>query len=325
MPPRSAPETATLVDAQSAQLGITYATSIAAARAAMVDFQGFYDDPKLAKWARDLARQLGALQRQAAKITDSYLARATSASLGRRVQQVGPIDIANLRTGAPLEQVLLRPAETYRYRMWSGAEEPAAREGAVNRIGAIAETGVQLAQRRQGQRFLAEQKADGYRRVIHPELATHGSCGLCIAASDRRYSIEELLPIHTRCNCTVLGIFGSNDPGLRLNREDLDKLYATAGGTDKQNLAATRYKVDEHGELGPVLNHAGKPFRSKADVANARNKSVTLTDDQARDALARVEKSLANMRGRDPKLLAGPIAANENRARQLREQLGLAA
>ena len=43
------------------------------------------------------------------------------------------------------------------------------------------------------------------------------------------------------------------DPADELNAVDLSQLYRDSGGTSGAHLKRTRYQVDEHGELGPVL------------------------------------------------------------------------
>ncbi len=49
------------------------------------------------------------------------------------------------------------------------------------------------------------------------------------------------------------------DVGARLNREDLQRIYAAAGSTAAADLKRTRVQVNEHGELGPVLTVRGRP------------------------------------------------------------------
>ena len=95
-----------------------------------------------------------------------------------------------------------------------------------------------------------------YRRVIHPELSKGGTCGMCVVASDRVYKTGTLMPIHANCECTVAPIAGDDDPGHRINAADLRRLYGDAGGTGRAGLKRTRYRIDEHGELGPVLTPA---------------------------------------------------------------------
>lgn len=102
-------------------------------------------------------------------------------------------------------------------------------------------------------------KITGYRRVLHPELSETGACGLCVAASDRKYSVRELMPIHNLCKCEVVPIFGGKDPGSQINDEDLATLYEQAGNsTAKQDLINVKYEVFQHPELGPVLRVKGQ-------------------------------------------------------------------
>lgn len=100
----------------------------------------------------------------------------------------------------------------------------------------------------------------GYRRVLHPELATSGqSCGLCIAASTRIYKKKDLLPLHNLCHCEPVEIVAGRDVGQQINDEDLDTLYGAAGdSTHRTDLSNTKWKVEEHGELGPRLVHVKK-------------------------------------------------------------------
>lgn len=122
---------------------------------------------------------------------------------------------------------------------------------------------------------------DGYRRVIHPELSRGGVCGMCIAASTREYHVENLMPIHHECECTVLPVAGKNDPGLDLNMKSYQQaLKLSDGKTDIQSLTKTRFRVDEHGELGPVLAPADEPIRTRRQVQGATNPITKPKTDQ---------------------------------------------
>jgi hypothetical protein len=48
-------------------------------------------------------------------------------------------------------------------------------------------------------------------------------------------------------------VFDDYDPGHDMNSDDLDKLYNTADGLSRKNLKRTRYHIEEHTELGPML------------------------------------------------------------------------
>ena len=102
-----------------------------------------------------------------------------------------------------------------------------------------------------------DERIIGYRRIIHPEKSDGGVCGLCVAAANQVYRVTELLPIHNRCKCTIAPVTTAHDPGHTLNRDDLDKLYEHAGGTTSgAALKRTRYQIEHHHELGPVLTRA---------------------------------------------------------------------
>ena len=110
--------------------------------------------------------------------------------------------------------------------------------------------------------------------ILRPELAKTGSCGLCIAASDRVYNKASLMPMHGGCNCDVLPIIGAaggtGDPGNSLNNLDLAAVYAEAGNSsDSWDLKRARFEVNEHGELGPVLTVEGHTFTGPDDLALA--------------------------------------------------------
>lgn len=157
------------------------------------------------------------------------------------------------------QEIFNRPARSYRYERSRGTDEESANSIAENRIGLLVDGNAMLAQRLAEQQIL-EQAVDlddrviGYRRIIHPEVVTKtGVCGLCIAASDRIYSIKHLKPIHARCNCTVSAVTEFSDPGRELNENDLQALYGLAGGTQRDRLKRTRYQLQRHGELGAIL------------------------------------------------------------------------
>lgn len=119
---------------------------------------------------------------------------------------------------------------------------------------------------REGHRQALERtpaKVIGYRRVIHPELSRTGSCGLCVAASDRVYAKDELLPVHARCSCSVAPLTTEADPADEANAVDLAQLYKLAGKNGKSSTAGkdlkkVRFTIDEHGELGAQLRPRSK-------------------------------------------------------------------
>lgn len=168
--------------------------------------------------------------------------------------------------------VFMRPAQAFRYTKSVGGTDPG--QQARDRIDSLIDDNLMLAQRFAQQQVLSSAvnldtgrtrsgpRLIGMRRVIHPEMSRSGTCGMCIAASDRLYHVGKLLPIHKGCHCTIAGVTEEHDPADDLNAVDLGQLYKAAGGTTAAHLKRTRYQVDEHGELGPVLVPA-KPYKPR--------------------------------------------------------------
>lgn len=177
-----------------------------------------------------------------------------------------------------------RPAETFRWVASEGEKSGLrwiddAKQQSSLRISTLVDDNLMLSQRLAQQETIAQAvdldvkgpKIIGYRRVIHPELSRTGTCGLCIAAADRLYHVGELMPLHDRCKCTIAAVTAEHDPADEANSIDLSQLYKHGGGTSAAHLKRTRYQVDEHGELGPVLvlkrkykprTPTGKPYQS---------------------------------------------------------------
>jgi hypothetical protein len=240
----------TLVAAQAANRTNLTRQATAMATQAARTFHHWYETDAITEWATKLAGRIEALQRNQAQTTDAYLADA------------------DIRSSTPiLSGVELRLPDF---------EDPV--EAAAQRIAAVADLDIQLADRAQSHRFLTDHanqlNITGQRRVIHPELSKGGTCGLCIAAAQRVYHPGELRAVHGHCECTTLPIVDGRDPGAGLNGLDLKTLYGNAGNsTSAAALKRTRYKVDEHGELGPVLTD-GRPFRSASDARRDTRQST---------------------------------------------------
>ncbi|WP_230671028.1 hypothetical protein [Rathayibacter sp. Leaf248] len=207
------------------------------------------------------------------------------------------------RSGVSPLEVYRRPVEQYGYALSQGATVEEAQQVAEQRLADLVETDVRLAERDEAMRvYEAAARVSAYRRVIHPELSRSGTCGLCVVAAANLYSTDELLPLHQGCNCDTLPVTASDDPGFRLNAEDLKTVYAAAGGNSAGELLNTRVTVTEHGELGPVLVKQGDKFRDPSDVGRKPYKAPTedaLADERRRarevasDALTGAEAALA--------------------------------
>lgn len=233
-------------------------------------------------------------------------------------------DLPQLRALDPMEPYI-RIGSEYRYLVTKGTPEPEAAQRAADRVAEVAEQDISLAQRAQEHAVLRQTDPDeirGWRRILRPELGQGGPpCGLCVIAADRIYKREELKPIHLRCRCAVLPIRGVADPGLRLNVEDLDRIYQAAGGTGGRKLKKLRVAITEHGEIGPILLPYGKGYRDAEEAVADRRDGAT------RRRLAGLERSTTAL---ERKLAAGetrlrPLVGYQQRLiEQLREELAAA-
>lgn len=174
-------------------------------------------------------------------------------------------------------EVYQRPATAYAY---AGSRNLTAYEAAVDarkRLAVLAESDLRSANRDEAQRVYASTPTVvGYRRIIHPELSSGGTCGLCVVASQRMYHTSQLLPLHfPSCHCESMAVVKGEDPGMQLNEDDLATVYAAAGGTAADQLRETRIQFTEHGELGPVLVRDGDHFTTAKDLDLARWKKPT--------------------------------------------------
>src|SRR4051794_26448626 len=165
-----------------------------------------------------------------------------------------------------------RPTEQYRYARSQGADDAQATLVAVERAQHLAVEDLDLAMRGTTRRHLAAaEDVTGYRRVIHPELSKSGTCGLCVAAADRVYRVDDLMPVHSGCLCTPMPIVrGKGDPARIFNGADTTELYrrvlpparATAGGKREKK----REPGGGDGGVGAGLRGAGGPVPGAGGV-----------------------------------------------------------
>jgi hypothetical protein len=272
--PQQIEQSRQLMEQQDAARQKAVAAAVALAVTSTRNFNGWYSTTAITAWALRLALGIEGIQRNLARQTDVFLAREASLLSGRTVRPVGAVEVATLRRNITHPGAYGRVADTFRYQqsrvIAGGPDLQPAIEAAVERAEEVAAMDTQLAVRAQAQKFMEaqpEQRLIGYRRMVHPELAKSGaSCGMCIVASTRLYNKAELMPIHNNCHCLPFPVYEGADPGGIINDQDLERFYAEAGGKQATELKNTRYQIDEHGELGPVLNKYGTPFRTPDDV-----------------------------------------------------------
>ena len=224
--------------------------------------------------------------------------------------------------GIPDEDVWDRPLEQYRYRLTEDGDEGAALDAAIDRAITLVEEDLSRTMRRVVTEHATRAPAVvGYRRVIHPEKSQGGTCGLCIVASTRLYSTDELMPIHTRCKCDVVEVTADEDLAEVLNQDDLAQLYQDAGGNTAEALKKTRYRVEEHSETGPRL--VPPPGEKAPRAATGQNHDAP-DDSERRAKLAALEAEIAVREATAETLWdEHRLRILTDRADTLRQQLGM--
>lgn len=278
----------------------------------------------------DVRRLRRAMTEQVADEILSGVRQAVRIELGQLAEQPSTEVEPSPPWGLEDDREALDPAEPYGrvadgYR-WAttmlGDDPDKAQRKAAVRIAITAQTDVTLAVRAQYQKTMSAQGAQGWRRILHPELSETGPCALCVVAADRVYKSEDLLPIHNRCVCEVLPVYAGADPGLTLNGDDLAALYDAAGGNTREQLRRVNVVLTEHGELGPVLVHGDQHYRSPEEVARNYASSRRTRE---RAILESLEErfdltELRVMRG-DP--LEKTLRSQRERIEELRQSLGV--
>lgn len=209
------------------------------------------------------------------------------------------------RLGVSTSEAYNRVPAEYRMAISRGSSHEEALDLSMKRLSTMLATDLQIGHREMSRRITAvnPRTTTGFRRIIRPELSAGNVCGLCIAAADRVYSISELMPLHNGCHCDIAPITRDFDPGISLNREDLDALYAAAGdSTYGSQLRQVKLAVKDHGEIGPIMTPEGedttgarKAF-SRAKPGNRSYESRPNFDAMiasAEDTISRLEQELA--------------------------------
>lgn len=228
-------------------------------------FDGWYEDRLVDEIARQTVDLLETDLDIVEGLAENYAANVLHELTGDPIT-ILPTRLPQTRGGVDLVGVYRRPVEQYRHRVAVGMVPGEAREKSLRRLDRMVGMDLALAGRDAAVGQYEAKQVTTYRRVVHPELSRTGTCGLCIAASDRIYTTADLMPLHPGCHCTTAPIDGEDDPGNSLNNLNLAQLYADAGSTRAEELRQTRYQINDHGEYGPLLGFAGDGFKGPADT-----------------------------------------------------------
>jgi hypothetical protein len=219
------------------------------------------------EWTDQFFGRLLGAQAQAVATTDGYLARFLSMETGRPLAPVG-LDPTAFTTdqmrGVAMRDVYARALRVTRQALNDGIPIDEALARGAARAAQMARTDVQLAARGASSYVLQSYGARGkvrwvripaYRRV----LSGAENCALCTAAANQRYHIAQLMPIHPGCDCVVEPIVRNGLPEIERAipaPQDSPGLVDAAAEEPASHVVT----VVEHGELGPVLWHAGDNF-----------------------------------------------------------------
>lgn len=229
-----------------------------------------------------VTRRVEAAQHRMGALTDVYLAQVISEAAGERLPLIGvaPADVSTqaLRGVAGVD-VYARPGATLWTELSQGSGIDQASAAGRERLRKLAATGLQLAKTHTARRVmrLSPKRIVGYRRI----LVGRTNCALCIVASTARYRRGDLQPIHPGCDCSILPIWGEEDPGWVIDEDQLASVHETLqrelGGYSDSAREFTTIEDEvlsyrdvlitrQHGEIGPVLGIRGRPWRSLADI-----------------------------------------------------------
>lgn len=239
-----------------------------------------WDNPSQTLAAAAAASAAGLAGRQAVAEVGAQFAALVMAILRGTPLGNLPAALVDYPRDAEPFDVYSRPIHVYRDAIARGLDEQMAQIEAFQRAEMLAMTDNILARRDAALQQLEREQVTHYRRVIRPELSKTGTCGLCIAAATRVYTISTLMPIHTRCKCDVIPILGADDdPGEQFNLADMKQLYSEIDATRKEDLIRFRYAVDENGELGPLL----VPAKGSSDAFDSPTSSSLGFEKQSPD------------------------------------------
>lgn len=234
---------------------------------------GSWRDADIAKFARQVAPIIEGAQARVGSLTDAYLSTIESIITDSRVATLGvPSELMTTESlrGVPVNEVYQRPGLTIYNGLSEGKPLDAMVSKGEQRALTLVRTGLQLAQTHSSRYVMAQKpRIVGHRRV----LSGAENCALCSIASTQRYNKAELMPIHPGCDCKVMPIYGTQDPGQIIDQQRLDETHTAvksktgvsdAGGREVDYRQVT---IEKHGEIGPVLAIKGQHFTSGSDLA----------------------------------------------------------
>lgn len=217
------------------------------------------------KFVEQILPLLQGAQVQTAALTDAYLAALLSEAMGTAVAPIGlpPDSVTNLRQNTTMVDAYARPFHTVWYQQSLGVEFPDALRLGLERAEHMVSLDIQLARTHASALIL--QQTDGIQRYQRV-LSGSENCDICSVAAKHIYKTSSLMPIHTKCDCTVAPVIEGRPPlANRINKErDFTSPTTETAGPEKKSPSKLEDEigVEDHGELGPVLVRQQKTYQN---------------------------------------------------------------
>ena len=218
-----------------------------------------YKDEQIDPFLNKVLPIVQAGQSRAVALTSAYMSR----KLG--IQPVG-LDLnqltgAAVRNGVDPRDVYSRPFTT----VWGAIYTigiNAAVEKALNRLMSTAEMDVTMSARDASTAFA--QNSDGavayFVRVADPSC-----CDFCQMIDGAKVFADDPAPLHNNCGCTVEPV--SYDSSAASDQNDLTSF---AAGSEFDDV-----KIEEHGELGPVITYKNYEFTGPQDLPASYEREIS--------------------------------------------------
>lgn len=207
------------------------------------------------EFVRQFLPLLTGAQIQTAALQDAYIAAIMAEATGSFIAPVGvdPEQVTDLRMNTTMADAYARPFHTVWFEQSKGTEFPQALRLGLERLQHMVSLDIQLARTHASALIL--QQTDGVQRYQRV-LSGSENCDICSVAARHIYKTSSLMPIHTKCDCTVAPVIEGRPPlANRLNAARDFTAQETETGPDGKSPTqiAKDVAVENHGELGPVL------------------------------------------------------------------------
>jgi hypothetical protein len=265
---------------------VSGSTLEAAAQAARSSFLslGSWREDDIPRFIQQVVPSMNNSKRNMANYAVSYYKEmAGLAGEKFKMPDIDPASLSTqaLRNGVTDDMIWSRPFKSMWTSLSKGNDISDALDAGARRAVDLARTDVQLARRGAGlQARSSNDRIVGYLRT----LSGAENCALCYVASTQRYKKKDLLPIHPGCDCGEMPIYGKDDPGQIIDDIRLEATHdavETRFGVQDRGGREPDYrkiKIQDHGELGPVLTVKGEKFTkltpAKVDVPIKAPKKV---------------------------------------------------